>query len=68
MSNYISQKIGKIAKPKYVFQLSDLPKTRTGKIMRRLLKSKLLGKDLGDISSLENPNVLDEITKLDLIS
>jgi acetyl-CoA synthetase len=36
--------------------------------MRRLLKSKLLGKDLGDISSLENPNVLDEITKLDLIS
>ena len=59
---------GKIAKPKYVFQLSDLPKTRTGKIMRRLLKSKLLGKDLGDISSLENPNVLDEITKLDSIS
>jgi hypothetical protein len=35
--------------------------------MRRLLKSKLLGKDLGDISSLENPNVLDEITKLDQI-
>jgi acetyl-CoA synthetase len=68
VSNHISQKIGKIAKPKYVFQLSDLPKTRTGKIMRRLLKSKLLGKDLGDISSLENPNVLDEITKLDLIS
>ena len=68
VSNHISQKIGKIAKPKYVFQLSDLPKTRTGKIMRRLLKSKLLGKDLGDISSLENPNVLDEITKLDSIS
>jgi len=64
ISNYISEKIGKVARPKFIFQLSDLPKTRTGKIMRRLLKSKLLGKDLGDLSSLENPNVLDEIPKL----
>jgi len=64
ISDYISEKIGKVAKPKLIFQLSDLPKTRTGKIMRRLLKLKLLGKDLGDLSSLENPNVLDEIQKL----
>jgi len=64
ISNYVSEKIGKVARPKLVFQLSDLPKTRTGKIMRRLLKSKLLGKDLGDLSSLENPHVLDEIPKL----
>jgi acetyl-CoA synthetase len=64
ISNYISEKIGKVARPKLVFQLSDLPKTRTGKIMRRLLKSKLLGEDLGDLSSLENPHVLDEISKL----
>ncbi len=63
ISNYISDKIGKVAKPKHVFQLSDLPKTRTGKIMRRLLKSKLLGYDLGDLSSLENPQILDEIHK-----
>ena len=62
--DYVSKKIGKVARPKLVFQLSDLPKTRTGKIMRRLLKSKLLGKDLGDISSLENPKILDEIPKL----
>ncbi len=64
ISNYISEKIGKVAKPKFVFQLSDLPKTRTGKIMRRLLKSKLLGTELGDLSSIENPQVLDEIQKL----
>ncbi|NNM02748.1 MAG: AMP-binding protein, partial [Nitrosopumilus sp.] len=64
VSNYISEKIGKVAKPKFVFQLSDLPKTRTGKIMRRLLKSKLLGTESGDLSSLENPHVLDEIQKL----
>lgn len=64
ISNFISKNIGKVAKPKYVFQLSDLPKTRTGKIMRRLLKSKLLGQNLGDLSSLENPQILDEIPKL----
>ena len=63
IADHISTKIGKIAKPKYIFQLSDLPKTRTGKIMRRLLKSKLIGMELGDLSSLENPGVLDEITK-----
>lgn len=64
ISNYISEKIGKIAKPKEIYVISDLPKTRTGKIMRRLLKSKLLGMELGDLSSLENPHVLDEITQL----
>ena len=64
ISDYVAEKIGKIARPKYAFRLSDLPKTRTGKIMRRILKSKLLGLDLGDISSIENPNVLSEIKKL----
>ena len=61
---HISKRIGKIAKPKYVFQLSDLPKTSTGKIMRRLLKTKLMGEALGDLSSLENPEILEEINKL----
>ena len=64
VSNFVATKIGKLARPKFVFQLSDLPKTRTGKIMRRLLKSKLLGQNLGDLSSLENPQILDEIPKL----
>ncbi len=61
---HISKNIGKIAKPKLIIQLSDLPKTRTGKIMRRLLKSKILGKPLGDLSSLENPHILNEIQKI----
>ncbi|MFB5632597.1 MAG: AMP-binding protein [Nitrosopumilus sp.] len=64
VSDFISEKIGKVSKPKFVFQLSDLPKTRTGKIMRRLLKSKLLGQELGDLSSLENPQILDEVPKI----
>jgi acetyl-CoA synthetase len=64
ITDFVSEKIGKIAKPKSVFILQDLPKTRTGKIMRRLLKAKLLGMELGDLSSLENPNILDEIPNI----
>jgi acetyl-CoA synthetase len=64
ISDYISEKIGKLAKPKIVYVLSDLPKTRTGKIMRRLLRAKLLGLKLGDLTSLENPHVLEEFSKL----
>lgn len=64
ISNYVSEKIGKLARPKLIFQISELPKTRTGKIIRRLLKAKLLGMPMGDLSSLENPHVLDEISKL----
>ncbi len=61
IQEYISQKIGKVARPKRVIILPDLPKTNTGKIMRRVLKAKLLGLPLGDLSSLENPQVLDGV-------
>lgn len=61
---YVSEKIGKLARPKRVFIISDLPKTRTGKIMRRLLKAKLLGWPLGDLSSLENPQILEKIAPM----
>jgi acetyl-CoA synthetase len=64
ISNYISEKIGKVARPKKVITMPDLPKTSTGKIMRRLLKAKLLGLPLGDLSSVENPQVLDELPTL----
>ena len=65
ISEYVVRKIGKLARPKHTFQISDLPKTSTGKIMRRLLRSKLLGHKLGDLSSLDNSYVLDEIYALD---
>jgi acetyl-CoA synthetase len=64
IKQYVVEKIGKIALPKNVFIISDLPKTRTGKIMRRLLRAKLLGNKLGDLSSLENPQVLEEVPNL----
>jgi acetyl-CoA synthetase len=59
--NHVSEKLGKIARPKRVIIMPELPKTRTGKIMRRLLKAKLLGLPLGDLSSVENPQVLDDL-------
>jgi len=64
IARHVSEKIGKIARPKHVCTVSDLPKTRTGKVMRRLLKAKSTGRPLGDTSSLENPGVLDEVTNL----
>lgn len=64
IQKHVSEKIGKLARPKKIFTVSELPKTRTGKIMRRILKAKLLGEPLGDLSSLENPQVLNQINKL----
>ena len=61
VSDCIVQRIGKIARPKMVIRLSGLPQTRTGKIMRRLLRARLLGQPAGDLSALENPHVLDEV-------
>ena len=64
IQSFVSDKIGKLAKPKLVYIISEMPKTRTGKVMRRLLRAKLLGQDLGDISGLENPLILDEVRSL----
>lgn len=53
--------LGKSFEPKYVRIAPDLPRTRSAKIMRRAVKALALGKELGDISSLENPGSLDHI-------
>lgn len=61
----IKKEIGAIAKPDKVFIVPDLPKTRSGKIMRRILKKIINGeKDLGDISTLVNPDVVVQIQKM----
>jgi acetyl-CoA synthetase len=59
----VAERLGKPIMPKDVKFVSALPKTRNAKIMRRLIRNKFLGKPLGDISSLENPQALDEIDK-----
>ena len=53
LSKHVSESLGPIAKPSAVDFVASLPKTRSGKIMRRLLKARELGQDEGDISTLE---------------
>lgn len=53
LKEHVSKEIGPIAKPESVAFVDSLPKTRSGKIMRRVLKARALGKDEGDLSTLE---------------
>ena len=59
----VSQDLGKAFRPDRVVFVSALPKTRSAKIMRRAVRAKALGDDPGDLSSLENPESLDEIAR-----
>ena len=57
----ITDELGKAFKPKAIRFVSELPKTRSAKILRRAIRAKILGEDLGDLSSLENPSALEAI-------
>ncbi len=61
LRGHVATKIGPTARPKTVILVPDLPKTRSGKIMRRLLKDVAEGRDLGDTTTLADPGVFDEI-------
>ena len=56
--------IGKIARPKNVYVVPDMPKTRSGKIMRRVLAAISNSLDIGDVMTLANPDVVEEIRVL----
>jgi acetyl-CoA synthetase len=56
--------IGPIARPAGVWIVSDLPKTRSGKIMRRVLAAISSGQDAGDVTTLANPEIVEEIRQL----
>ncbi|MDD5433445.1 MAG: acetate--CoA ligase [Candidatus Pacebacteria bacterium] len=60
----IRKEIGPIASPQAVYIVEDLPKTRSGKIMRRILKKILTGEDLGDLSTLANPQIVEKIQEI----
>lgn len=60
----IRKAIGPIALPKEVYLVPDLPKTRSGKIMRRVLRNIFNREELGDLSTLANPDVVEEIKKI----
>ncbi|MFN7182229.1 MAG: AMP-binding enzyme, partial [Planctomycetota bacterium] len=59
--NLIANNLGKAFIPKEIYFVSDIPKTRNAKVMRRLLRSIYLNQPVGDISNLENPSSLDII-------
>ncbi len=58
---HVAEEIGKIARPDTIYFVNDLPKTRSGKIMRRVVRSALISKEVGDISTLSNPEAVHEI-------
>jgi acetyl-CoA synthetase len=58
---HVGNEMGKLARPDEIWFVNDVPKTRSGKIMRRVIRAKALGKDTGDTSTLANPEAVDEI-------
>ncbi|WFP16001.1 acetate--CoA ligase [Citricoccus muralis] len=60
---HVASEIGPIAKPKHVLVVPELPKTRSGKIMRRLLKDVAEGRDPGDASTLSDPTIMQQIAE-----
>jgi acetyl-CoA synthetase len=64
VSDAICSEIGKIAKPRKVWIVRDMPKTRSGKIMRRVLGAISNMKDVGDVTTLANPDIVEEIRNM----
>jgi acetyl-CoA synthetase len=58
---HVAQRIGKLARPKRIIWADDLPKTRSGKIMRRLLRDIAEGRALGDVTTLRDPDVMAQL-------
>jgi acetyl-CoA synthetase len=61
LADHVAARIGKLARPKRVIWSGDLPKTRSGKIMRRLLRDIAEGRELGDVTTLRDPGVMGEL-------
>jgi acetyl-CoA synthetase len=61
LREHVARKIGKLARPTTVIFTPDLPKTRSGKIMRRLLKDVAEERELGDVTTLADPAIVEEI-------
>ena len=61
LSNLVANALGKPLRPSAIHFVSDLPRTRNAKILRRVVKSVYTGTDPGDLSSLENPSALAAI-------
>ena len=62
LRNHVAHEIGPIAKPRQIMIVSELPKTRSGKIMRRLLRDVAENRSLGDVTTLADPHVMHLIS------
>ena len=62
LRNHVARRIGKLARPKRIIWADDLPKTRSGKIMRRLLRDIAEGRELGDVTTLRDPGVMAQLS------
>jgi acetyl-CoA synthetase len=60
----IETSVGKIARPKHVYIVPDMPKTRSGKIMRRVLAAISNGRNIGDVTTLANPSIVEDIRRI----
>jgi acetyl-CoA synthetase len=63
LREHVARQIGKIARPRQVMVVPELPKTRSGKIMRRLLRDVAENRDVGDVTTLADSQVMDLISK-----
>ena len=63
LRNHVAHEIGPIAKPRQILVVAELPKTRSGKIMRRLLRDVAEHRDLGDVTTLADPAVMNLIAE-----
>ena len=63
LRNHVAKEIGPIAKPKIILVVPELPKTRSGKIMRRLLKDVAEGREVGDATTLADNTVMAQIAQ-----
>jgi acetyl-CoA synthetase len=61
LKDLVAAELGKPLKPQDIKFVTDLPKTRNAKVMRRIIRAAYLGQDPGDTSSLENPQAVEEI-------
>jgi acetyl-CoA synthetase len=64
LSDHVARMLGKPLRPSRIHVLSQIPKTRNGKVLRRVVRNAYIGRPVGDLSSMENPRSIDEVINL----
>jgi acetyl-CoA synthetase len=63
LKQHVAKEIGPIARPETIYITDKLPKTRSGKIMRRVIRALVSGQEIGDVTTLEDPGAVEEVRK-----